>query len=95
MTFDPYAWPKPDGTKWRQTETINSRDGWPKKDREDAFGWLVFGKGMPISIAARLAATATSKQVDEWAAKQKQALSGFLNMIDWMAGPIRWEDPVC
>jgi hypothetical protein len=78
----------------RYPQTINSRNGWPLSDREYAFGWLLFGEGLPIHVAEWKASAATMQQVDEWATKQKQALAGFLNMVDWMAGPARWEDPV-
>lgn len=69
-------------------------EGWPLSDREYAFGWLVLGRRMKRETAARKAATAPIHLIERWARRQRQALAGFLNMLDGPDALDAWEDPV-
>ncbi len=51
-------------------------------EREYALGWLVLGLGYSIPTATNIVSNASTPNIERWVALQKQALIGFIKMID-------------
>jgi len=58
-----------------------SASEFPLSDREYAFGWLVFGRGLSREESARLVATSMASVIDLWAGRQKTALRRFREIL--------------